>query len=68
MMRDEVKGKKILCSGNGEIRQGGGSQELHKLGAQVVVQDVHTVDAVDPEVCKYLEKRGHSCALWMQSG
>lgn len=54
-MRDEVKGKKILVVGMGKSGKAA-VQELHKLGAQVVAQDVHTVDAVDPKFAKYLEK------------
>lgn len=56
-MRDEVKGKKILVVGMGKSGKAA-VQELHKLGAQVVAQDVHTVDAVDPKFAKYLEKEG----------
>ena len=56
-MRDEVKGKKILVVGMGKSGKAA-VQELHKLGAQVVAQDVHTMDAVDPKFAKYLEKEG----------
>ena len=62
MMRDEVKGKKILVVGMGKSGKAA-VQELHKLGAQVVAQDVHTVDAVDPKFAKYLEKRAFLCSL-----
>lgn len=54
-MRDEVKGKKILVVGMGKSGKAA-VQELHKLEAQVVAQDVHTVDAVDPKFAKYLER------------